>query len=172
MDKGYGIDGTLLLVALKLVARSDASIPVRRLADELGLSKSSVAIALRRLQGIGLLVVDHAKRRIHRLALRDCLERAARWAAPAVLGDWELGLPTAHAAPRLASRLRGDEDPVVMPLPHGPVRGHAVTPLHPNAPAAAQRDPTLYELLTVVDALRIGRARDREVAARELRVWL
>jgi hypothetical protein len=37
---------------------------------------------------------------------------------------------------------------------------------------SAAKDPKLYRLLAVVDALRIGRARDREIAAAELRAWL
>ena len=80
--------------------------------------------------------------------------------------------PTAHAAPGLAASFRGDDDPVVIPLRHGPVRGRAVTPIHPSAPGAAARDPKLHELLAIVDALRIGGARDRSVAAAELKACL
>jgi hypothetical protein len=35
-------------------------------------------------------------------------------------------------------------------------------------PKAARRDPVLYELLALVDALRDGRARERRMAEREL----
>ena len=107
-----------------------------------------------------------------KLLLRDCLGHAVRWIAPARVGDFELGLATAHTAEPLRGKLTGDDDPVVIPLAHGPVRGRAVTPLHPLSPAAAARDPKLYRLLAIVDALRIGRARDRQVAAGELRAWL
>jgi hypothetical protein len=34
---------------------------------------------------------------------------------------------------------------------------------------AALRDDKLYELLALVDAIRDGRAREREIAARELK---
>jgi hypothetical protein len=40
-------------------------------------------------------------------------------------------------------------------------------PLYPKLPLAAMRDPALYELLALFDALRIGQAREREMA-REL----
>jgi hypothetical protein len=43
-----------------------------------------------------------------RLALRDCIEHGVRWIAPARVGDFELGLPTAHAAGSFASKLVGD----------------------------------------------------------------
>ena len=84
----------------------------------------------------------------------------------------ELGLPTAHAAGPLAGKLVGDADPLVMPLAHGPMRGRAVTPLHALAPEAAAKDARLHHLLSLMDVFRIGRARDRQVAAAELRAWL
>ena len=47
-------------------------------------------------------------------------------------------------------------------------RRYAFSPLHKNVPKAALADPRLYELLALVDALRDGKARERELAAREL----
>jgi hypothetical protein len=35
-------------------------------------------------------------------------------------------------------------------------------------PGAARRDPALYDLLALVDALRIGRARERSLAEKEI----
>jgi hypothetical protein len=161
-----------LLVVLKLAALPEPNATVRELAEELGLSKSSVALSLRRLRALRLIGGDDRTRRVNRMALRSCLEHAVRWIAPAELGDFELGLPTAHAAPPFAGKLLGDDDPVVMPLPHGPMRGRAVPPLHPGAPRAAARDPKLRALLAIVDAFRVGRARDRMVASEVLRKWL
>jgi len=43
------------------------------------------------------------------------------------------------------------------------------TPLHKNVPQAALEDAKLYELLALVDALRDGRARERELAGHELK---
>jgi hypothetical protein len=39
-------------------------------------------------------------------------------------------------------------------------------------PAAARRNSALYDLLALVDALRIGRARERNLAEKELTVRL
>ena len=38
-------------------------------------------------------------------------------------------------------------------------------PLYPSAPAAALRNPALYENLALFDALRMGNARERNLAA-------
>src|SRR5262249_31664192 len=156
---------------MKLVAHPERAGSVRQLGEELGMSKSAVANSLRRLSSLDLVKEERGLRRINKLALRDFLEHGIRWVAPANLGDFELGLPTAHSADVLARNLVGDADPVVMPLPRGPVRGRAVSPIHPLAPKAAARDERLHRLLALVDALRIGRARDRQVAAKELRSW-
>ena len=173
MDESRKLSAADLLVVLKLAAHQGAFPAVRQLERELGLSKSSVANSLNRLRHFDLVKADqHGRRRVNRLALRDFLEHAVRWVAPATVGDFELGLPTAHSAEVLARKLSGDEDPLVLPLPHGPSRGRAVSPIHPKAPEAANKDPELLRLLAIVDAFRLGRARDREVAAAELRACL
>jgi hypothetical protein len=41
-------------------------------------------------------------------------------------------------------------------------------PLYKSAPMAALRDPVLYEFLALADAIRDGRARERNLAEREL----
>jgi hypothetical protein len=162
-----------LLVVMKLAAHEGEPTSLRQLEEDLGLSKSAVANSLQRLRGLSLLSAGPLHScRVNRFLLRDCLEHAVRWIAPASVGDFELGLPTAHTTEPLKDKLAGDEDPVVIPLRHGPLRGRAVSPLHPLAPAAAAKDPKLHRLLAIVDALRIGRARDRQLAAAELRACL
>jgi hypothetical protein len=152
-----------LLIAAKLAVRettSDAS--VRNLGAELGLSKSTVSNSLQRLRAFKLVRKDNS---VNRLALADCFQHAIRWLAPAQVGDFELGLPTAHASEAMSAKMTGDDDPVVMPLAHGPVRGRAVAPIHPKAPEAAKNDPKLLRLLAIVDVFRIGGARERQVAS-------
>ena len=63
---------------------------------------------------------------------------------------------------------KSSEPPPVWPDPEGTVRGLEFSPLYKNVPAAARRDPKLYELLALVDAIRDGRVREREIAIREL----
>ncbi len=117
-----------MLGIVKLAAIGRAAGPVRLLADELSLSKSAVALSVHRLEALGVLRGEGDTRRINKLALRHCLEYAIRWIAPAEVGRIKIGLLTAHAAPSLAARLLGDDDPVVIPLPRRPSHGRAVTP--------------------------------------------
>jgi hypothetical protein len=43
-----------------------------------------------------------------------------------------------------------------------------VFPLYDSVPGAARRDPALYDLLALIDAIRMGRARERNVAEKEI----
>ena len=79
------------------------------------------------------------------------------------------GIPTAYAAAPLSERIAaGSDPPPVWPAPDGKVRGTSFEPLHRMVPVAAGKDRVLYELLSLVDALRDGRARERQMAEREL----
>jgi hypothetical protein len=50
----------------------------------------------------------------------------------------------------------------------GQVRGATLEPPHKIVPAAAATDPDLYEILALIDVLRDGRTRERQIAEREL----
>lgn len=79
------------------------------------------------------------------------------------------GVPTAHSAPPLDAHFRqGAELPLVWPDAEGTHRGQAVEPLYTTVPAVARCNPRLHELLALVDALRCGGARERELALQEL----
>ena len=85
-------------------------------------------------------------------------------------GGLTRGMPTVHAAPPLEDKFAPSDDPApVWPDPEGKVRGTAFSPIYKAAPMAARRDKQLYELLVLVDAIRDGRAREREIAVTELR---
>jgi len=62
-----------------------------------------------------------------------------------------------------------NEPPSIWPDPDRPVRGEFFLPLYKSLPVAASNDSMLYELLSLVDAIRGDRARDREIAKKELK---
>jgi hypothetical protein len=77
-------------------------------------------------------------------------------------------MPTAHAAPPLEGQIIEGDLPPVWPDAEGKVRGVTFEPLHKAAPKAARKDPALYELLALIDAVRDGRVRERQLAEKEL----
>jgi hypothetical protein len=52
------------------------------------------------------------------------------------------------------------------------VRGTGFAPLCRHVPGAARKDRKLYELLVLLDAIRGGRARERDIGAKELQLRL
>jgi DNA-binding Lrp family transcriptional regulator len=155
-----------IVVLLKLVA-APRDWTFNALALELGMSPSEVHAAVSRMAAAGLL--DAATRQPRRPALLEFLTHGVQYVFPPERGGITRGLPTAHAAPPLAARMAAGGDPVpVWPDAEGEVRGEAFQPLYRSVPQAARRDPALYELLALVDALRGGRARERKLAREEL----
>jgi hypothetical protein len=105
-----------------------------------------------------------------RRALEEYLIHGVKYAYPPDRGGLTRGIPTSYAAPPLNQMLSSSSDdlPPVWPDPEGNVRGTEFSPLHKSAPKAAAIDQKLYELLALVDAIRDGRARERDLAAREI----
>lgn len=157
-----------VLVLLKLVALGDEPWTYARLAEQLGMSVGEAHGAIRRASDAKLMRPDG--RTPNRTALLEFLTHGIKYAFSVRPQGVTRGLPTAHAAEPLVSKLFGAlESPYVWPDAHGPVRGEAIAPLFPSAPHAARGDQRLYELLALVDAIRVGRARERAMAAAELK---
>ncbi len=155
-----------LIVALKLVCLGGEKPSYTRLAHELAISPSETHAAVQRAIHGGLL---DAQRRPNLRVLLDFILHGVRTAFFAERGSVTRGMPTAHAAPPLAREIMGDDLPPVWPDPAGSVRGETLEPLYRTVPTAAKNDPKLYELLALIDALRIGRARERALAAKFLK---
>jgi hypothetical protein len=143
--------------------------PYRALAAALGLSPSTAHKSVQRLLRAGLLRLgDDGLALANRNALLEFLEHGVKYAFPAVLGAPARGVPTAHVGPALAAELSGS-DPVVWPDPQGPISGASVEPLLSDVAALPSRCPGTYAMLTAVDAVRLGRARERRIATAFLR---
>jgi hypothetical protein len=152
-------------VALRLVETPEATYEA--LHADLGISASTAHQAVDRLYRAGLMLPH--KREVNRSALLEFLEHGIRYAFPPVMRERpERGVPTAHAAPALAGEIIA-EDSIVWPHPQGTAVGDALEPLYPQAVDLPVRCAGVYEMLTLVDALRVGRARERVIAAEKLR---
>lgn len=152
-------------VALDL-ADSAADRTYEQIGDMLGISQSTAHDSVRRLRAAGLVQAERL--RANRLALLEFLEHGVRYAFPATLEAPTPGIPTAFSGPALADEIVADE-PIVWPMANGAAFGPAISPLLPNVAELPRRHPALYRLLTLVDAVRIGRTRERSLAIDLLR---
>lgn len=158
-----------LAVALKLVALKGEWLPYATLAEVMRLSRFEAHAAVQRLMAAQLVVELEGPPRPVIAALRQFVISGALYAYPPVRGEVTIGFPTAQGASPLKELLvQSDELPPVWPHPQGKVRGQALLPLYEKLPLAAIEDPDLYELLSLFDALRVGQARERELARKLL----
>lgn len=174
-----------LVVVMKLVADSPRAWTYASLGEELSMSASQVFRSIERAEEARLVGIPYpspfrsqpaASNGKHALPfqpnrthLKEFLIHGAKYAFPVRRGSLVRGMPTAHAAPPLDQHFTESSDPPpVWPDPDGSVRGTEFSPLYKSAPQVSRRDQKLYELLALVDAIRDGRAREREMAVREL----
>lgn len=166
---GMALKSQDILVALKLVTLGDDPWAYNTLAVALGMSPSEVHAAVKRLAQSHLLDLSQKPPRLLRTPLLEFLSYGLRYVFPAERGELTRGVPTAWAsAPLNQYFVASNDPPPVWPHPQGSVRGMVLLPLYKAAPAAALQDPELHILLALVDALREGRIRERELARRLL----
>lgn len=169
-------DILLLLKLLSMekseVASSDTDYSVRQLEALTGISKSELSATLNRCIRVGLAARDRQSNapRVNRKALLGFLIHGIKYVFPAKPAELVRGIPTAFAAPVMAGKMMSAGDVInVWPDATGKDKGQAVAPLFKSVPAAAKADPKLYELLALVDAIRIGNVRETKLAEQLLK---
>jgi len=153
----------------------DSKYTVRGLEESTGISKTEVAAALKRCQEVGLAMPDRHTQWpvVNRKGLWELLVYGLRYVFPARAGELTRGIATGVGAPVLQGQLMSAGDLLpVWPDPRGKTKGLSVMPLFKSVPHAARRDPRLYALLALTDAVRMGRPRESALAAKALAQWL
>lgn len=155
-----------LVVLLRLALERGPAPTYAALAGELGMTASEVHGAVERATAAQLANKDASgKPSVVFAALRAFIQHGARYCFPPTRGSLTRGLPTGYAAPPLNETILPGTDPrPVWPYKNGAVRGIALQPLYPSVPEAAGRNPALYELLALFDAVRGGSPRERALA--------
>lgn len=166
MKKHNGMRPQDIVILLKIAAKSAKDWYMKDLSVELGISASEVSESLNRSALAGLISQD--KNQLMKQALLEFLEHGIRYVYPVQPGAMVRGIPTAHSAEPLSNEIMS-EDLYVWPWAKGNQRGQAIEPLHNSVPDACQKDQRLYQMLALVDALRVGRNREREISAKLLR---
>ena len=159
-----------ILFLLKLLALGKKYWSFNKLAVELGMSPSEVHAAAKRALAAKLALKEGENIWPNVRALEDFLFHGIQYVFVPERGGLDRGMPTAYAAAPMDSWFVNDkEPPPVWPDPEGEVRGESFSPLYKSVPIAAKNDPELYQLLALVDAIRGGRARERDIAKKELK---
>ena len=169
-DKQASLKPFDFVLAVKIAVNREQDYLISQLAEEFGVSVSTVHAGLQRAMLAKLLSRSSGSVRAVRPALQEFAVHGVKYAFPGVIGRSTRGVPTAIGAPILAPHFESTNALVpVWPHPEGKVYGFELIPLHPAVPKVALQDQSLYEVLALVDAIRIGAAREREIAIEELK---
>jgi hypothetical protein len=155
-----------VVILLKIIALDAENWQQLPLAKALKMSQSEVSQSVARSKYAGLL--DGKGKKVMRLSLMNFLQHGLAFVFPQKPGPVVRGMPTAHST-RPLNTMFLSEELYVWPYAKGTVRGHSIIPLYSSIPEAAEQDDKLYEMLALTDSLRMGRARERDLAVMELK---
>lgn len=159
-----------IVILLKKITLDGRNMNGKELSESLGLSAAEISMAMERNRQAQL--VDSTKKHVNVLALKEFLLYGIKYCFPAQLGRTVRGMPTASSADPIKQVVASNGNVFVWKDPSGSVRGQSITPLFPSAVEAAKKDPDLYALLAIVDAIRIGKVRGRQAAIEFLDQYL
>lgn len=163
-----------VVVALKVAVSLGPFFTYAIAGSQLGLSASRVHSSVQMLI-TARLATGNTREGIHvsKSRLLDLVIYGVPYVFPPIIGGPSRGIPTATALPEIGRALTAnDEAAFVWPDSKGVGRGSALAPLHSCVTTASQSDEALYRILMAVDVLRIGGAREREMAIQFLRSHL
>jgi hypothetical protein len=155
-------------VLLKIHTLGAEAWTFEKLGKSLFMQPSQVHSALKRAEDAGLYFSQSRSIRPHSLV--EFLVHGIRYAFATRPGKLTRGIPTSHSSAPLNGHIVSSKDwAYVWPCAVGDVEGFAIEPLHHSVPEAAILDPVFHEYMSLVDALRVGRSRERELAGHELK---
>lgn len=161
-----------LFLALKVLTLGRASWNQRDLAESLGMSLSEANGAIKRAIQAGLMIGGESRNQAPQAvpyALEEFIKHGVRYSFPVERGAITRGIPSGVVGARLEGaslKLKENEIPV-WPSPLGKVRGIGIKPLYKSIPDVVEREENkgLYTMLALVDVIREGRMRERNLAS-------
>lgn len=165
MKEHKGMKSQDVAILLFISHYCDGKYKVSQIADSLKISQSEVSESINR-SNIAKLI-DSGSKTVFRHGLYELLVYGLKFVFPVIPGHIVRGVPTSHSGPPLNGLISSSSDQFVWSYSKGVARGMLIKPLYRTIPVICNEFPEYYELLCLVDALRIGRARE-VVIAREI----
>ena len=167
MKKHNGMRPQDIVVLLKIISINNDDWRNIDIANAIGISPSEVSEALNRCKIARL--IDSKKRKVNINSFEEFLVYGLKYVFPTEPGSIVKGIPTAHSASPIKEHIASDEEAYVWANARGTHRGQAIEPLYKSLPQLALEDKLFYELLTIVDTIRVGRVREIKIAIEELK---
>ena len=137
----------------------------------LGISQSQVHLAWRRL--VDSKLADSKFRRPIKRNLLEFLCHGAKYSFPVKRNENASGMVTGYTHPILNKLIKGTTDvKYVWNNTQARSKGVCIDPIHKSAPSLAKENERAYEILATLDAIRLGNAREQEVAMKLMKELL
>ena len=159
---------TLLLLKYWSVNQSAKIVSVRDLAEMISISPGEVSKSTKRLITARLAVERHGKVFAESNAMIEWLCYGVRYAYPQENGGYGRGLETSWNCKILNSEMVPPSPALVWSIPQGSVEGILIEPFHKSVPMVAGQDKSLYEALSLIEAIRGGKPRELLIARKLL----
>ena len=157
-----------IVILLKIIAKGDNPWQNKDLAAELYISPSEISESLNRSAMAGLIDADQRKK-VYRQSLMEFLEHGLHYVFPAIPGTLVTGIYTAHSHPFMQLEFKTESLHYVWPYAKGEVIGLSIQPFYKEQVKAVQEDEQLYQMLALIDVIRVGRVREMKYAIAKLK---
>lgn len=169
MRKHNGMRPQDIAILLKIIALRENEWQLTSLSYTMHISISEVSESLNRSRLSNL--IDYNKKKVNRHNFMEFLEHGVKYVFPQAPGTMVRGVPTAHAHPEIKANFISEIN-YVWADPKGQVMGLMIEPLYPNLVLAAKKDPFFYELMALLDIVRVGKTREVSYALRALKKFI
>ena len=152
-----------VFVACQLALVGQENATHEWLSKKLHLSLSTVFEAIKRCRQAKLVVGPDKKAEVVKSKLFDFLVHAVPVLYYQIKVAPVRGIPTAVFSPIFRDMFTKPGDLVtVWPYSKGKEQGEGLLPIYPTVPIACSQSQPLYQLMSAVDVLRVGKVRERE----------
>lgn len=156
-------------ILLKLIAIGDKGWLLTSLSHELYISISEISESLNRSRISKL--IDFEKKKVSRNNLMEFLEHGVKYVFPQQPGTMVKGIPTAHSQKAIKDNFISDIN-YVWSDPKGEIMGLQIEPFYPKQVQAAKNDGVFYELMALLDIVRVGKIREVNYAVSQLKKYV
>jgi hypothetical protein len=156
-----------VVILLKILILNDHPWQYRDLSASLHIAISEISESLNRSHMAGL--IDKTKSNVFRQSLMEFIEHGLQYVFPQVPGPITLGYPTALSHPFYKTKFKFEFEYIWPDEENGTKVGQTILPLYKNASKAAMNDHKLYKQLSSIDLIRVGKAREVNLALLELK---
>jgi len=111
----------------------------------------------------------YEEKKVNTENLREFLFHGIKYCFPAKVERNCRGILTAHSSKFMKNFVKSESvSDYVWPYEHGESYGLSVRPLYKTVPKFVEKDDSMYEILSYIDVLRLGRIREIAFAKEKL----